>query len=305
MNRRTTAYLLLLLVSIIWGMASPVVKFTLQWFDPWIFLTYRFAISTLIALPYLWVAKVKFPKKTSNTNLVLLTSVLSAPVTLWLFFEALTKTTALSGSLFTATGPLLLIAGGALFFHEQISHHERWGILVILAGAILTAFGPLLFNGHTDSLGKLEGNLIMLLAVTCDMGAALLSKAALKRGISGALLAHLQFVIGFILFIPLVLFHHPAGDLVSIIRSAPISAHLGVLFMAVLSGTVAYSLRNIAIKSIEVSESAMFTYLQPLWAALLAVWWLKESVTTSYLVGGIIIATGVVIAEHKKHARGK
>lgn len=300
MNRRTTAYLLLLIISVIWGMASPVVKYTLQWFDPWIFLTYRFLISTLIALPYLWLARITFPKKTADTNLVLLISVLSAPVTLWLFFEALTKTTALSGSLYTATGPLLLVAGGALFFHERISHHERWGIFVIVLGALLTALGPLLFNGQADSLGNFEGNLIMMLAVVCDMGAALLSKVALKRGISGALLAHMSFIVGFILFIPLLLLRRPPGEIAGIISQAPLSAHLGVLFMAVFSGTIAYSLRNIAIKYIEVSESAIFTYLQPLWAALLAVYWLKEPVTTSYIVGGIIIAIGVVIAESKK-----
>ena len=303
MSRRTTAYLLLLLVSIIWGTASPVVKYTLQWFDPWIFLTYRFAISTFIAVPYLWIAKVKFPKKTADTNLILLISILSAPVALWLFFEALTKTTALSGSLYTALGPLLLVAGGALFFHERISHQERWGISVIVLGALLTSVGPLLFDSQTNSLGNFEGNIIMLVAVVCDMGAALLSKEALKRGISGALLVHMSFIIGFILFIPLLLFRWSPDEIATVIMAAPLSAHMGVLFMAVLSGTIAYSLRNIAIKYFEVSESAIFTYLQPLWAAMLAVYWLKEPITTSYIIGGIIITIGVLIAEHKRRSK--
>ena len=50
MNRRFTAYFLLLIVSVIWGVAGPVIKFTLHDFPPLIFLSYRFAISGTIAL---------------------------------------------------------------------------------------------------------------------------------------------------------------------------------------------------------------------------------------------------------------
>ncbi|MBP9813776.1 DMT family transporter [Candidatus Woesebacteria bacterium] len=305
MSRRTTAYLLLLLVSIIWGTASPVVKYTLQWFDPWIFLTYRFAISALIALPALWITKTKFPTKSKDVGLVLITSILSAPLSLWLFFEALTKTTALSGSLFTATGPLLLVLGGAIFFHERIRSYERWGIAITIFGTLITAFSPFLFGGQKDSLGPLEGNLIMFIAVVTDMSGALLSKEAVKRNISPALLAHIQFIIGFVIFVPLLLLRQSPDAIWQTIMSAPWQAHMGVLFMAVLSGTVAYTIRNIAIKRIEVSESGLFTYLQPLWAAILAVMWLHEPITMSYIIGGIIIALGVVVAESKGNRNKK
>ncbi len=305
MSRRTSAYLLLLLVSIIWGTASPVVKYTLQWFDPWIFLTYRFAISALIALPALWLTKTKFPTKSSDVGLVLITSIISAPLTLWLFFEALTKTTALSGSLFTATGPLLLVLGGAIFFHEKINEHERWGIAITIFGTLITAFSPLLFGGQKDSLGPLEGNLIMFAAVIADMSAALLSKEAVKRNISPSLLAHMGFIIGFVVFVPLLLLRQSPDMIWQTILSAPWQAHVGVLFMAILSGTVAYTIRNIAIKRVEVSESGLFTYLQPLWAAILAVLWLRESITVSYIVGGIIIAVGVIVAENTNNAKKK
>lgn len=303
MSHRTTAYLLLLLVSIIWGTASPIVKFTLQWFDPWLFLTYRFAISALIALPMLWFTKTKFPTKSKDVGLVVLTSIISAPLTLWLFFEALTKTTALSGSLFTATGPLILLLGGALFFHERIRHNERWGIAITIVGTLVTALGPLLFHGQTDTFGSFQGNLIMFAAVVADMSASLLSKEAMKRNLSPSLLTHIQFIIGFVVFVPVLLFRQTPDTIWTTILSAPWQAHMGVWFMAVLSGTIAYTLRNIGIKRIEVSESGLFTYLQPLWAAILAVLWLHESITPSYIVGGLIIAIGVIIAERTNNAK--
>ncbi len=300
MNRRTTAYAYLLLVSLIWGAASPVVKNTLQWFNPWLFLTYRFAISTLIAFPHLAFSGVPLPKKASLIWLIMLTGIISAPLSLFLFFEALNKTTALSGSLITASGPLFLVLGGVIFFHDRITKNEKLGISIAILGTLLTVFGPIIMNGHMDSLGKLEGNGLMLLAVITDIIGALLSKEAIKKGAAPTLVAQVQFIIGFVIFLPALFLIQSPHTAWQMLISAPWEAHLGVAFMAIMSGSVAYSLRNIAVKSIEVSQSALYSYLQPLWAAVLAVLWLHESITLSYIIGGVIIATGVLIAERKK-----
>jgi len=300
MNRRTTAAFYLLLVSLIWGAASPIVKNTLQWFDPWLFLTYRFALSTLIALPYLAFSRAKLPKKASDQWLVLLTGFISAPLSLFLFFEALDKTTALSGSLITAAGPLFLILGGVLFFRDRIRINEKIGIGIAITGTLLTVVGPLIMNGHADTLGKLEGNTIMLFAVITDIIGALMSKEAMKKGVNATLIAQTQFIVGFAIFLPLLFLRQTPDVAWMALVSAPWQAHLGVLYMALLSGIIAYTIRNIAIKTIEVSESALYQYLQPLWAAVLAVLWLKEAVTPSYIIGGVIIAIGVAIAEYKR-----
>lgn len=297
--KRKTAFIYLLVVSIIWGAASPVVKHTLTWFDPWLFLTYRFFVSTLIAFPSLFASHVKLPKKPAEQGLVLLTGFVSAPLSLYLFFEALSKTTALSGSLITASGPLFLVLGGVLFFRDRISKHEKMGIVVAIIGTLMTVLGPLVMNGHADTLGKIEGNAIMLLAVLTDVCASLLSKEAVKKGISPTLVAQTQFIIGFALFLPVLAFRLSPTEIWTTLLRAPLEAHLGVLFMALVSGTLAYTWRNTAVKSIEVSESALYSYLQPLWAALLAVLWLREHITLSYLIGGSIIALGVYLAERK------
>lgn len=303
MSRRTTAYLYLLLVSIIWGAASPVVKHTLTWFSPWIFLTYRFAISTIIALPYFRLNNIKFPQKTADVQLAMLISILSGPVTLGLFFLALTKTTALTGSLLTAGGPLLMILAGSYFFRDRITKREKSGIIVTVIGTVFVLFSPFILNGQNHSAGRFEGNMLMISATIADIAAALLSKKAMQRGINASFLAQFQFIIGLALYVPLIFVLYPIPYIVLSVTAAPAQAHLGVLYMAVLSGTIAYSLRNIGLKKIEVSESALFAYLQPLWAAILAVLWLKETMTPAYVIGGIIIASGVYIAEHKRKHR--
>ena len=233
--KRQSAFLLLLIVSIIWGAASPIVKHTLTWFDPWLFLTYRFFISTLIAIPSLSLSHIKFPKRSKDQWLLLLTGFVSAPLSLFLFFEALEKTSALSGSLITASGPLFLVLGGTLFFHDHISKNEKRGIFVAIIGTLVTVLGPLLMHGHMDTIGKIEGNILMLLAVITDIAGSLLSKEAVKKGIPPTLVAQCQFIIGFVIFLPLLLFRVTVQDIWMIVTTAPLQAHLGVLFIAVVS----------------------------------------------------------------------
>lgn len=299
MHRRT-AYFYLLLVSIIWGAAGPVVKHTLAWFDPLVFLTYRFALSSIVAFTYFRFINIKIPKKTGDLGLVTLFGFLSSILAIGLFFYAMTKTSALTASILTTLGPLLLIAAGAVFFHDRITRYERFGITLAMTGAIITAFGPLLGNGREGSAGAFQGNLLMILATIADIFAAVLVKVALRRRIDAAFLAQSQFIFGFVVLLPIILIKYPLVKILNMIYIAPLPAHLGVLFMAFISGTFAYTIRNKAIRTIEVSEVAVFNYLQPVWAAVLCVFWLKESITNSYAIGACIITLGVIIAEHKR-----
>lgn len=302
-KKRLNAYLLLLLVSIIWGAATPVVKFALTWFHPTLFLTYRFAISSVIALFLYRMYPVKIPKKQSDRSLAFITALLSTPISIGLFFLALTKTSALSGSLITAGEPILIIAVGVLFLKEYISDTEKLGIIVTVFGTFIAVVAPLIFNHTANHIGSFEGNSIMAAATLADLVAAILTKIALGRGVSPHLLAHAQFILGFCIYLPVLLILYPVRDTIRLIVTAPWQAHASVLFMALFSGTLAYTLRNIAVQWIEISEAALFYYLQPVWSAILAVVWLGESITISYILGAAIIAAGVMIAEYRRRSR--
>ena len=78
------------------------------------------------------------------------------------------------------------------------------------------------------------------------------------------------------------------------------SYHIGVFYMAVISGSIAFYLSNKAQKSIEIGEQALFGYMYPIFSAPLAVIWLGEKITPIFILGAITIATGVFIAEVKK-----
>jgi len=299
-TRRLRAYIYLLLVAGIWGAAGPIIKFTLQAIDPLPFLAYRFTIaavfSTIFFLVKIQKGK-KFNKIRANLPLSLLYGFLAVPFALGILFVGLDKSTILDFTLISVIGPLIVTAGGAFFYHDHITHKERVGISIVLIGVILSTFFPFLYN---QSDLKLTGNFLLLLYLFADGGSILLAKYLVQKKIKSANLTNLAFIVGVLIIVPLAILSYGGNNLVNSIVNLPFIYHLGVWYMALVSGSLAYFLYVRAAKSIEVSEAVLFNYLQPLFSVPLAVFWLKESLTITFVISVAIIAFGLVIAEHKK-----
>ncbi|MBI5448772.1 DMT family transporter [Candidatus Gottesmanbacteria bacterium] len=300
MSPRLSAYLMLLIVSVIWGVAGPVIKFTLHDFPPLIFLSYRFAISGVIALVYFATTKTRFPSKPKDIGLATIYSIFAVTLALGLLFFGFDKTTSLTGTLLSAMAPIIVVAAGAIFLKEHVTKIERAGITIAFAGTLITVAGPL-FSGSSGSvLGSLEGNGLIILSIFVDAVATLAAKVMVRDRFSPTTLTHFSFIIGFVSIFPFALMSHSWPAILQTIQKAPITAHSGIWFMAIASGTLAYSLRNRALKTIEMGETTVFSYLYPIWAAPLSIFWLGEKLTVPFIVGACIIAAGVYIAENKR-----
>ena len=292
---RLRAYLLIFLVTIIWGVASPIIKFTLDGFDPLTFLVYRFGISSIISIFLILSFKFKFPKNFKDILLLIIYGILASSVSLALLFFGLQDTTVLDSSLITLSSPLLISIAGVYFLGERISKREKVGIGIAVSGTLLTVIEPLIQNGNGAI--KFSGNVMIIAYAVIVAVTAVLAKVLLKRGIEASTMTALSFILGFITLLP---FWLNSEVLPYSIIHTPYPYHLGVFYMAVISGSLAYYLSNKAQKSIEISEQAVFGYMYPIFAAPLAVLWLGEKVTPIFIIGAIIIAIGVVIAEIKK-----
>lgn len=303
MSPRLTAYLMLLIVSIIWGIAGPVIKFTLHDFPPLIFLSYRFAISGAIALVYFATTKTRFPTKPKDIGLATLYSLFAVTLALGLLFFGFDKTTSLTGTLLSAMAPIVVVTAGAIFLKEHVTTIERAGITIAFAGTLLTVAVPLFNESSGSIVGSLEGNGLIILSIFIDAIATLAAKVMVRGRFSPTALTHFSFLVGFISILPFTLLAHSWPAILQTILRAPLSAHAGIWFMAILSGSIAYALRNRALKTIEMSETTVFSYLYPLWAAPLSIFWLGEKLTMPFIFGAGIIAIGVFVAEHKqRHA---
>jgi drug/metabolite transporter (DMT)-like permease len=293
---RKRAYIGLLIVSIIWGFATPVIKYTLGGFSPAVFLTYRFFISAVLALIIFAITGFKLPKNPKTLALTLFNGFLLSTVSLGLLFLGTDKTTSMDSNIISTMAPITIALAGVFFLKERVTKREAIGILIALAGTLITIIEPVLKNGGFSGL---EGNLLVFGSVIVTTATAVLAKMILRDKVDAMTATNLSFVVGFITILP---FGLPSilNSGFKVITSIPLSYHLGVFYMALLSGTLAYFLWHRAEKTIEISEVNLIAYLYPIFGTPLSVFWLGEKITLPFIVGAVVIAAGVFLAEWKK-----
>lgn len=293
---RTRAYIELLIASIIWGLAGPIIKYTLGGFDAETFLTYRFAISSVVAVVTFLFLGLHIPKDKGTLGDLLLYGFLTSTVALGFLFFGLENTTVLDMSLITLANPLVITLAGYFFLGEHVTKKEKLGMAIALAGTLLTVIEPIIQNGGAEI--RLSGNVLIVGYLIATGWSAVVAKKLLRANVSPIMMTNTSFIIGFLSFLPFILLG-PQNTIYHILNT-PAKFHLGVVYMALLSGTLAYFLANRAQKTIEIGDASVFAYLYPLFSTPLAVLWLGEKITPIFVVGGIIITIGVVIAEMKK-----
>jgi drug/metabolite transporter (DMT)-like permease len=192
----------------------------------------------------------------------------------------------------------MVAIAGVWFLQERVTRREMLGIGIALAGTIVTVAGPVLQNGDGET--GLTGNLLVFASLLVGVATAVIGKVLLRRELSPIFLTNLSFVVGFLTVLPIALFFYRPFEIWNLIIDTSPAYHAGVLYMALLSGTLAYWLWHKAQKTIEIGEGGLFAYLYPIIGAPLAVFWLGEKITMPFIVGAVIIAFGVIIAEYKK-----
>ena len=295
-KKRLTAYILLLLVSVLWGLASPVIKYTLDGIDPLPFLLYRFFLAGLFGLLIVVLNRKQLILILKNFPKVFLFSVFATTISLGLLFIGIDQTTVLDAVLITAVSPLVTAIFGYCLLQETITKQERLGMGIAFVGTMITIAEPLL-RVHNGNYFQLTGNLLVLAYMFTNAYSAILAKKLSQKGVGSFALSNVSFFIGFITIIPFTLASTSASEIISQVTQLELSYHAGVWYMAFLSGTVAYALWIRGQKTIEVSEAGVFAYLVPIFAAPLAVLWLGETISTPFIVGAVVIAIGVFIAE--------
>ncbi len=301
MSARTRAFIMLTAVAAIWGFASPIIKFALPHFPPLIFLTYRFLISAVIMLPLLLYLEPDTFVRLGRLPLtgwfwLVVSGILGSTVQLTLLFLGLNLTTVIDSTVINAISPLFVAAAGYLFLKEHLQKNEIIGLVLASFGTVVIILQPI-FEGQSFFSGSLLGNLLVLLGTFAWVGYVILTKKQLNHRISPLFLTTNMFIVGFFTESLLLFYFSTPQELIFQFTTAPWSAHLSVIYMAIFSGTLAYYLYQKAQKLIEVSEANLILHLSPLFAIPLSYFWLKEVITLPFIVGGVIIALGVTISE--------
>lgn len=303
---RTMAIAAILLVTAIWGLAGPVIVWTLRLIPPFTFLFLRFLVASIVILPFAMRAKFWREITRANFPTLLGLSLLGTTFGLAVLFYGYQFTTALDGSLIALLAPLLIIVGGALFLKEEITSREKIGLVVAFAGSIVTLAQPLLEKGVVGGEKAALGNALVLLYTVSWAVYALWNKKIGKKFSTITVTAVPVFISVPIFAILTYLETRNSQFSILNFQSSPnyqfTNTLPGILYMAILSYIVAYYLYEWSVRKIEVSEAALYGYLQPVFAFPAAYLLLGETPTRYFLLGGVLIGVGVFLTEYRKRS---
>ena len=357
-HKKILAILSIIGAVAIWGIATSIVKDTIQTIPPYTFLFLRFLLAGIITIPiFIYIiTKVKFDQK--RIIKIVIASTLGYVLALSLYFIALTQTTAVDASLISSLTPLLITFLAFLILRERIKGHQIEGLLIAFIGTFIIIIEPLLFRNTSSELSRLAflGNIIFLLGMIADAFYNIYIKKYIlgDRVITPFRLIIMGYVVALAIFTPLALVEQYSiysakiedpvsekpckiADYDSNIYSNEVGCDtygcyyqpdkeyfcatnfskptftkfvknnlsdylsLGtinsILFMSFVSGILAYILFAVGLRELNASKVSILYYLQPVFGVPFAMLYLSENITFMFIVGAILILSGVVWAE--------
>jgi drug/metabolite transporter (DMT)-like permease len=267
-----------------------VAKRSLQEIHPLAVLAGRFALSGIL----FWVilltvpGPVVPPRRAWKRTLVL--GLLAGPLNQGLFLWGLSRSTPAHAALFYALTPTAVYLYALWRGQELASPGKVAGIVIAFSGVLVLLLG----RGLRAAMGPLVGDLFILCgvaawAVYTAEGKAFTAEHGAVRATAWSLIAASIWIL------PTA----PFALAPSRFANASAMALAGIVYMAIFTSVVSYSLWYFALSRLDASRVAVFSNLQPVVAALAAYWLLGEPLNWEMAAGGLLVLLGVRVTQTK------
>lgn len=291
-------YIAIILAHMIWGANFVVAKITLEEFPPTSLGFLRFALASLFLAPFFLAQTKKIKIKKQDLPRLIAIGILMITLNITFFLEGMKRTTAIDASFLTLIIPMFSVLLGWWFLKEKVYLINLFGIFLGLLGGLIIVGLPQIITG-TISTQSLIGNILIVLASICWVIGATLSKKILDKYPSLAVTA-IAFLVGTVsMFIPAAseYIKNPYWT-----YNVTILGLLGLTFMTLLSSISAYFLFEWGLSKTSVIVADLFQYIEPFIATVLAITILGETISTTFLIGAVLIVIGVYLGTLAKEA---
>lgn len=275
--------LLLLLASLIWGVAFVAQVLGMDSVGPYTFNGFRFILGSIALLPVLFM----YPsgKNPVPTSIPLWLAFLLVGIPL--FFGAtlqqvgLQYTTASKASFLTANYLILVPLTGLFLGHPLLRNH--------IIGAILALIGVYYISITEDFSISLGDGLMLICALAFTVQIHMLNY--LTQRFSPVLLSCGQFfVTGFLNLILAFTFEEPSV-------SGLQGALWPILYTGIMSTSIAYTLQAVGQKYLPPTEASMILSMEMVFGGLSGIFFLDESFTIRQYIGIIAMTIGVFLSQ--------
>ena len=286
--------LALVIVNIIWGAASPIFKFSLQNIPPFTLAFIRFFFAGLIFLPFSFYHFQKLSVK--RWFEIFLVSFFGIFINITFFFLGLKKTESINVPIIASSGPVFLYIFSVIFLKEKPRLKVFLGMMISLLGVLIIIFSPLIFDSQQVLFGEVEGNLFILLATLGTVFSTIIGKDLFKK-VNPLFVTSFTFLVSSFLFLIFLPFEFASWSLTML----NINGWVGIIYGVFFSSAVAYFLYYWAISKVDGQEIGLFTYIDPVVAALIAAPLLGEYPNLFHIIGSLLVFGGIYIAEGRLH----
>ncbi len=272
-----------------WGGSFIASKVGLEGLYPVELATLRFAIATPLLLVITLLLEGRKALRIDRKDLWVLVVMALTGVTLQYIvqFIAMTYTTVTNTALLINMGTFFVIIPSALILKEKLTLDNYFGVgLAFLGAALVVTGGDLAFAPNLIGDG-----LVLICAAMWAVYILVGNRLAGKYSVLAQL--NYIFLIGFIGLIPAYLItpHHSFGEISALMWEC-------ILYLALICSIVAYFIFNDSIIKLGPSKAAIYQYLEPLFAIVLAIILLSEPFTIVVAVGALFILVGIAMADN-------
>jgi drug/metabolite transporter (DMT)-like permease len=283
-----TNWLLLGLLTIIWGSSYILIKKALIAYTPIEVGLLRLSLSFIASSPFLFKAFRQI--ETRLYGRILVVGLLGTGIPVFLFAFSTTKINSSINGIINSLSPLFTVITGIFFFGTQITRIKWLGVLMGFMGAAVLVVGRYGFD-----LGLSAYALLSVLATLCYGTNSNFVKHYFPKVSALQVTALAMFFMGF----PALVLAMASG-LPAKVMSAPqaLYSFSGILFLAVFGTVVAWLIFYKLVQRTDALFAASVTYLIPLVAILLG---LLDGETFKPIqsIGVILILAGVYFVGKK------
>lgn len=216
------------------------------------------------------------------------------------YITGVSMTSPVDASIITTSLPIVTMILAAIFLKEPITSMKALGVFLGMCGALLLVFGNRLMPGGAVSAAgtgtsNVWGDLLCLFA-QCSYATYLVIFKGLIQKYSPVTLMKWMFTFASVIMLPLSI-----GRFVSTPwETVPFEQYAGLAFILFGGTFLCYLLMPIGQKTLRPTLVAMYNYVQPVVATLIAVFWGMDSFNIIKLVAIVLVFSGVLLVNRSK-----
>jgi len=285
--------LIMLIAVVVWAFAFPFIRIGLDELSFINLTIMRFFIVCSILL----LSLIIFPKKFSKLQKKDI-----IPIFILGFFGVIIYHLGLNygelyvspgvASLIIATIPIQILILAAIFLKEKITSIKLLGIILALIGVlIISIWGT---KDVTLEIKYITAAIAIFIAATVGAFYTIAGKKLLNR-YSGFSLTIFAMLLGSIGLLPLAI----NSSLITQVANLSLKAWFAIIFLGIFSTVVGYIIWYTALEKKTASEISIYLYLIPVLSTIISYFLLNEEITLMFILGSILVISGLVIVNIK------